>query len=484
MDKAKILIVDNHPSTLKLLESFFTDRGNQVKSALGGLEAIDILKDFTPDIAFIDMIMPHIDGVKLTNYIRTEYPGRNIVIVIVSGVAKEADSVDLPEGADAFIAKGPFGSMKEHIDEIVTQFEKHGHYPKSLSKIYGVNGLYFREVTKELLFSRRHLEAILQHTREGVVELSQDFRIVYLNQAASLFLKHRDRELIGRDFSSVFDKEISEKVLTMVYDALNSGEVQETQEPIFVNERYIEFSIMFIQDGETVALLVFMRDMTLEHLAHISVKDSLVAKETLLKEIHHRVKNNLMMITGILELQKDLVDEHEFLEDIINRIHAISLIHDKLYRSRDIKTIHFHEYVSELSFLILENLTDHQIKMTVDIPASTFSVEGAIPLAIILTESLTNAVKYGFPEQNHVSPEAEIRVELQESEDNYIFIVKNNGSSLPEGFELKQNEGLGTSLIDTMAEQLEGTFRLFQEGEFVKTEVVLPKRNVLLELDQ
>ena len=151
----KILVVDNHPVMLKYMTDLLEKQGHRVKTAKDSLSALKILETWTPDAMFIDMVMPNISGDKLCRIIRRKPLYNKVYIIILSAIAAEMDIDYLELGADACIAKGPFDKMSKHILDVLNLMDQENK--NSLSgKIKGIEDLYQREITKELLSSKKH----------------------------------------------------------------------------------------------------------------------------------------------------------------------------------------------------------------------------------------------------------------------------------------------------------------------------------------
>lgn len=183
-------------------------------------------------------------------------------------------------------------------------------------------------------------------------------------------------------------------------------------------------------------------------------------KELLLKEIHHRVKNNLQIISSLLDLQSNQIEDEAALsaiEDGQSRVKSMALIHHKLYQNEDIATINFKEYVEQLSTQILSVLTHSKPNIQIDIdPKLDFDIDTAIPLGLILNELLTNACKYAFDNRT----DGQLKVVLKQQEaGQYQLEVKDDGVGMPEHFELRKAKSLGLRLVRRLSKQLFGKAR-------------------------
>jgi two-component sensor histidine kinase len=186
----------------------------------------------------------------------------------------------------------------------------------------------------------------------------------------------------------------------------------------------------------------------------------------LLKEIHHRVKNNLQVISSLLSLQAMNVQDQtllEMLRDSENRVRSMALVHERLYRSQDLAHVDFAEYVQGLTSHLFRSyrLDGRGIRLTVDIADVPLTVDVAVPCGLILNELVSNALKHAFPNGHG----GEIRVELHEEDEGRVaLMVKDDGVGFPADVDFRHTESLGLQLVNTLARQLQGTVELERQS--------------------
>ncbi|MFP4382443.1 MAG: histidine kinase dimerization/phosphoacceptor domain -containing protein [Spirochaetia bacterium] len=204
-------------------------------------------------------------------------------------------------------------------------------------------------------------------------------------------------------------------------------------------------------------VLVF-RDITRSYRIQESLSKNLKEKEILLKEIHHRVKNNLQIIISLLQLQANTIT-HEIAKKKLlegqRRIYALALVHEQLYHTDDFAKIPFNNYVSDLLKNII-NTESPQIAWSCDIPKIYLDIEILTPCGLILSELISNSLEHGFPEG---TGKIDIAVEMYES-DRIRIIYKDDGIGLPRGLDPRETETLGLRLIRSLVEQLEGSVEI------------------------
>jgi two-component sensor histidine kinase len=180
----------------------------------------------------------------------------------------------------------------------------------------------------------------------------------------------------------------------------------------------------------------------------------------LIKEIHHRVKNNLQVISGLLELQgKSLADEaaKDALRDGRNRVRSIALIHQNLYQFEDLSSIELHRFVTDLCRQV-EGVykKKDEIKMNIGVPVLYLDIDSAVPLGLIMNELLSNSFKYAF--NDGVAGEIHLKIRSV-TEGRYELIYADNGPGLPENFDLIRASTLGMQLINDLSRQIGGNVK-------------------------
>lgn len=192
---------------------------------------------------------------------------------------------------------------------------------------------------------------------------------------------------------------------------------------------------------------------------------ALKEKEMLIKEIHHRVKNNLMIISNLLELQsyyiKDKADLNVFRESQ-TRADSMALIHERLYQSTDLKRIDFGDYISTLATDLFDTyaIAPDRINMIINVEDIMLDINTAIPIGLIINELVTNSLKYAFPDDKRGT----ITIELSETEDKFLLIIKDDGVGFPKDLDYKNTDSLGLELVNSLTSQIDGHIELETMG--------------------
>ena len=200
------------------------------------------------------------------------------------------------------------------------------------------------------------------------------------------------------------------------------------------------------------------------------IENSLVEKDSLLKEIHHRVKNNLQMVSSLLSLQTKNTRSKaaiEALEEGKTRVKAMALIHQKLYQNDDLSVIEMQGYIESLinSIQSVYRKGGHNINITIDAEGVELDIDRAIPIGLILNELVSNSFKYAFPEDTR---DGKIYIHIQKNGDGGFFEYTDNGVGLPEDSEDRESTSMGIRLIKRLVNQLQSTLNIDKTADGVR----------------
>lgn len=259
--KKKILVVDNNMVFLRLLGGYLEGKGYDVQTAEDGLAALAIMESFAPDVVFVDLVMPLIDGERMCRIVRKIPEYDSVILVVVTAVAAETQIDFASFGADACIAKGPFKGMQAHINTILELVDDDATL-RLKKTIYGVNEVHERQVTRELIAVRRHFEIIVNNMEEGFLELTPGGSIVYANRAASEFLGVSEEKLLA---ASLVDHLPDNKrgALSAQIAGLGDKPVEfGADEALQVNDRLLSLRFVPFEDDGHRSLIVLVFDMS------------------------------------------------------------------------------------------------------------------------------------------------------------------------------------------------------------------------------
>jgi two-component sensor histidine kinase len=214
-------------------------------------------------------------------------------------------------------------------------------------------------------------------------------------------------------------------------------------------------------DGSLGGLVGVILDITERKEAEQQIKQSLREKEALLKEVHHRVKNNLAVVSSLLSLEARKIKDttvRALFEESRQRVKSMALVHEKLYQTEDLSSINFEDYITSIvsEIISLYHIDTSAITTEINIEDIKLDLESAVPCGLIINELLTNAFKYAFPENRR----GVLSVHFTKTDDTCTLAIKDNGVGLPKGFDYKEASTLGLQLVSILTEQLGGTLQL------------------------
>jgi PAS domain S-box-containing protein len=221
---------------------------------------------------------------------------------------------------------------------------------------------------------------------------------------------------------------------------------------------------ILMEGGAIKEISCISHEITEKKASESQIRQSLKEKEVLLKEVHHRVKNNLQVISSILNLQSSYVKDDQILSilrESQNRIKSMSYIHESLYQTKNFSSINFSEYIVNLSNNLFHSyqIFDNFIELKLKVDPVNLNLDQAIPCGLIVNELITNALKYAFKNKKA----GEIFIGISEKEKTVSIQIEDNGVGLPEGFNYLKTETLGLQLVATLVEQLDGQLELKSE---------------------
>lgn len=288
-----------------------------------------------------------------------------------------------------------------------------------------------------------------------------------------------ETDTAGLDLVHFIRKEIKNNILQII---LRTGEPGQVPEHNVVEEYEIndyktkqELTSQKLHTAITSALRAFrladsyrilntqlQKELSERKKIEEKMKISLREKEILLKEIHHRVKNNMQIISSLLSLQSRYIRDPKDLElfmDSENRVRSMALVHEKLYQSKNLTRIDFESYIRELIAHLSHfyNINLNEIKINVDVKNIYLNIEEAIPCAQIINELISNSMKYAFQGKNS----GQIDVLFYKNDiEKYVLVIKDNGIGLPDNFNLENSKSLGLQLVTALNGQLKGKIDL------------------------
>lgn len=326
---------------------------------------------------------------------------------------------------------------------------------------------------------QRRNELILNSAGEGILGLDADGRVTFANAAAARMLVLSPAELIGRPMHDLVhharpDGTECRLENCAIHASIRNGMERHSSTDMFrIAGGAGSFPAEFtrtpkVEDGGVVGAVVVFRDITETRLAQARIQASLQEKEALLREIHHRVKNNLQVVCSLLSLQSRSLKDAEakrVFEGTRHRVKAMALVHETLYQSGDLAGIDFSAYVSRLVPQLMHayGLAPERVVVRLEVESVVLPIDTAIPCALMLTELVSNSMKHALG----AGRRGELRVGFRRlAEPSWLLQVQNPGSAEPAESVPRPGASFGLQLVKLLTEQLNGTVQIERAPDF------------------
>lgn len=322
---------------------------------------------------------------------------------------------------------------------------------------------------------RQRAEQALRHTAKQwrtsfdaisdcVLILDADGYILQCNKAVVKLTNKSFQELIGKKYWDAVHHS-SEPIKNCPFIKMKRTLQHESSEIQF-NDRWLQLTSdpVFDDEGHLLGAVQLIKDITERKLTENQIRKSLAEKEILLKEIHHRVKNNLQVIVSLLKLQSKKIEDpfaQDAFKESINRIYSMALIHEQLYRSQDFSKIKIKGYIQsmvEKSYYAYN--VEQRIKLKLNLQETEVGLDKAIPFGLILNELVTNAFKHAFPQGRKGS----LFIKLYSPKKHVCCcVVQDNGIGIPESINIEKTDSLGLRLVKILSDQIDASIHIIRE---------------------
>jgi PAS domain S-box-containing protein len=312
-----------------------------------------------------------------------------------------------------------------------------------------------KQAEKSLQTSEKEYRDLVDNALIGIYKADQNGNILFVNDSIIKMFGYDSKEDIKNFNISSLYKNLDDR--DIILNKLNEdGKLEEHEvEMVKKNGSVLNIMASATLNGETISGMTM--DITAQKKAQNQIKRSLQVKDMLLKEIHHRVKNNLMVISSLLNLQSRYIKDEaskSIFKDSQNRARSMALIHELLYQSSDLKRINFGSYINKLTNeLFSVYVTDpNKIKLNMDINDIMLDINTAIPLGLIVNELVSNSMKHAFP--NNKQGKIDIKFNLDNGD--YTMIISDNGVGFPQDYNIQNSDSLGLKIVNSLTEQIDG----------------------------
>jgi len=315
--------------------------------------------------------------------------------------------------------------------------------------------------------SQEKFRSVADSAVDGIITTDTDGKIVLFNPNLKNIFGYSIDEIKGKHVTMLMPDRYKQKFIDKLERFKLTGNHElagKTFESLGLRKDGTEFpfeiSIATWGSKGSMFTTSIIRDVTERKKTEKMLQNSLDEKEMLLKEIHHRVKNNLMIISSLLNLQSRYIKDEEsknIFKESQNRARSMALIHERLYQSTDLKRIDFGEYIRTLTNDLYNTyvMDISLIILNIDVDDVRLDINTSIPLGLIVNELVTNSLKHAFPQ----GKSGEINIEFHTQDDKYILEVKDNGIGFPKGLDYKNTDSLGLRIVTSLTEQIDGEIK-------------------------
>ena len=447
--KARILVVEDEAIVAEDLQLAIIDLSYEVVGrAVSANEAVKKAVELKPDLILMDIfLIGEKNGIDASREIKAKM---DIPIIFLTAYT-DVELVDRAKSTEpyAYIVK-PFQER-----QLFASIEM---------------AMYKSRVERRLRKSEEFNFSLLNNSSNPLIVINPDTSIRYVNPAFELLTGFSSAKLIGEKAPYPWwIEEASKERIAEFKEIIQKG--TKDFEMLFQRKDGERFWVKITStpvksDGEFEYYLANWVDITDYKKAEQKIKATLVEREVLLKDNHHRVKNNLQIISRMLNQQSGKITDKKVLEifrETQNRVESMALIHEKLYQSKDMTRIDFADYIQAVASHLFPqyNVDPSVIKQKIDAHDVFMGINTAIPCSLIINELLSNCLKHAFP----AGKEGEIRIDLRsDANKKFTLIVSDNGVGFPEDLDFRNTETVGLQLVCTLVEQLEGTIELDRHG--------------------
>ncbi len=324
-----------------------------------------------------------------------------------------------------------------------------------------INGMLgsLEQSTEKLRKSEEKNKAFVNAIPDLMFQLGKDGTILKIKATKSNFLNISPGELQGKKIYEAMSPDLAGRTSSCIDKALITGQMQILEFQSMQDDILHDYEARYISSGKD-EILAIIRDITERKQAEEAQKN-----ELLLKEIHHRVKNNLQVISSLLYLQSKKINDEVIVamfKESQSRVKSMAIAHEKLYMSGEMGKIDIKEYTRDITTSLFQSyeLYSNSVKLRLDVDKVLLDIDTAIPCGLIINEIVTNSLKHAFPDGSN----GQIFIEFHKENNIYKLVVGDNGKGLPMDFDIQKTETLGLKLITTLVKQIDGIFDLNRIG--------------------
>lgn len=464
-----ILAVDDMEDNLyiirQLIKEYLPDV--EIMTSTNPRKGLAMAFEHPPHGILLDLKMPGMNGIEMCQRLKAHEKTVHVPVILITSqdTTPELRALGLEAGADDFISR-PIDNI-----ELVARIKVMLRIKRAENELREMNKNLARiveEKTAKLTESESRWRSLTENSPDHIMTLDRDANILFINHAVKDLKK---AEVIGSSFYDYTLNEYKPIARECFEGVLKTGKPDKF-ESVYKSKdgthHYFESHVgPIISPGnnEIIGLTVSFRDISDRKFAELRIRESLRENEILLKEIHHRVKNNMAIISSLLVLQADTFDDPDIvkaLQDSQSRIRSMALVHEKLYQAKNLSKIDFPEYIKSLAMHIsqLRDVNSNKASLVISAENIFLGIDKAIPCGLVINELLTNAFKYAFPGDKT----GEIRIQMQLKDNQYYeLVISDNGVGLPGHIDIRDPSTFGLHLVNLLNKQLAGKIEVNRE---------------------
>lgn len=478
---AVILAVDDRPDNLYVIQQLIEDQlpNARVLVTTDPKEGLAIAHEHLPDVILLDLKMPGMSGIHMCKRLKADEKTFYIPVILITATdtTTKLRVEGLEAGAEDFITK-PIDNI-----ELAARIKAMLRVKKAEDELRQINENLEKMVEEKstaLFESEKQFRTLTSMSPSGIYLTDANGDCIYVNECWCKMAGLIPDEAKGKGWVRGIYPEDREKIKEAWYNMVSSKGNWE-KEYRYQDKRgkitwvYGVAVPSYDANGVVNGYIGTNADISERKQAEEEIRASLNEKEILLKEIHHRVKNNMTVISGMLKLQSQSFKDPDVIRafsESQQRIRSMALVHEKLYNARDLSQINFSYYIRDLVNQIYQTNEIQREKISLKIQANTISmgIDTAVPCGLIINELVTNAFKYAFPNEQ----KGEISISLLQSNNYYSLEVSDNGVGLPPDIDFQNISSFGLYLVNLLTQQLKGDIKIDRsKGTSIK--ITFPK---------
>ncbi|EMY79697.1 PAS domain S-box protein [Leptospira weilii serovar Ranarum str. ICFT] len=472
-DTFSVLLIEDSNADYRLIQEYLGESQSpsfRVSRSADFSAGLNIISNERPDLVMLDLSLPDRAGLDALSEIKSKFP--QIPVIICSGAEDKEITVNaLQIGAQDYVYKGKFDSYS---------------LSRSLVFAYERNRLAL-ELEKKNVFEQENEERyrlFFQYNPHPAFLFEHDsLEILEVNRAVLEKYGYNEKDLIGKSILQIFEpsdfEKVKQEIISFTFGVNRASSFIHKKRQ--GEELIADTTIYKFRYRNQVLDLAVVTDVTEMVRNRESILATLAEKDTLIQEIHHRVKNNMQIMVSLLNLQADNAMSRDLtakelyglLKDTESRVFSMSLVHNELYKSGDLSHVDFHSYLN----MLLENLWNlygvgRRIKHSVEARGLILSMNTAISLGLIICELVTNAIKHAFPNGN----KGTLRILARCESGTVIVTIEDNGKGIPKKFANMSHDTLGLQLVTILTKQIQGKLKLEVLNPGTRFEVRFPEQ--------